>query len=74
MCKFADGHIIITRGNESVAVDLEPFERAYRRRPDAVDAVLSTLLRVSRGEKASQTQATKPLLAKSFPNSNQLHC
>ncbi|NBU63553.1 MAG: DUF1444 family protein [Chloroflexia bacterium] len=49
--QFTDGHIVITRGDESVAIDIEPFERAYRRRPDAVDAVLSTLLRVSRGEK-----------------------
>ena len=49
--QFADGHIIIIRGDESVAVDIERFERAYRRRPDAFEAVLSTLLRVSRGEK-----------------------
>lgn len=49
--QFADGHVIISRGDESVAIDIEPFERAYRRRPDAVAAVLSTLLRVSRGEK-----------------------
>jgi len=42
--------IVVVRGDTSLPIAIEPFERAYRRRPDAIDAVVSTLLRVSKGE------------------------
>jgi hypothetical protein len=48
---FLDGHLVIIRGQTSLSIDVAPFEHAYRRRPDALDAVVTTLLRVSKGEK-----------------------
>lgn len=47
---FKDGHLYVVRGSTSIQLSVEPFERAYRRRPDALDAVVQTLLRVSNGE------------------------
>jgi len=48
---FIDGQLVVTRGDQSLAIDVAPFEQAYRRRPDALDAVVATLLRVSKGER-----------------------
>ena len=48
---FADGQLLVTRGDQSMTIDIAPFEQAYRRRPDALDAVVATLLRVSKGER-----------------------
>ncbi len=49
--QFRDGVLTVFRGTAGVEIAVEPFERAYRRRPDALDAVVQTLLRVSNGEK-----------------------
>ena len=35
--------IVVVRGDASLPIAIEPFERSYRRRPDAIDAVVSTL-------------------------------
>ncbi|MFZ9858504.1 MAG: DUF1444 family protein [Roseiflexaceae bacterium] len=48
---FVDGQMVVTRGDQSQVIDVAPFEQAYRRRPDALDAVVATLLRVSKGER-----------------------
>lgn len=49
--RYHEGRLQVVRGNDIAELDVEPFERAYRRRPDALDAVVQTLLRVSKGEK-----------------------
>lgn len=49
--RYQNGQLIVVRNTDIVEVAVEPFERAYRRRPDALDAVVQTLLRVSKGEK-----------------------
>jgi len=48
--QYHAGMLRVIRGSTAAEVAVEPFERAYRRRPDALDAVVQTLLRVSNGE------------------------
>lgn len=47
-----DTHLHIVRGEDVSVVEIAPFATAYLRRPDALDAVVQTLLRVSQGERS----------------------
>ena len=63
--QFRAPHIVVTRGDSVSQVVFAPFERAYVRRPDALDAVVHTLLRVSQGEQGVPDpgyQALAPLI------------
>ena len=62
-----DDEIVVVRGADEVAVAIDPFERAYRRRPDAIDAVVSTLLRVSQGETGVPDPGYQTIADRIFP-------
>ncbi len=60
-----DVHLHIVRGEDVSVVEIAPFASAYLRRPDALDAVVQTLLRVSQGERSVPDpgyQALAPLI------------
>lgn len=65
--RFHDGHLHVIRDTTSVEIDVAPFERAYRRRPDALDAVVQTLLRVSKGEKGVPDPGYQAIAAMILP-------